>query len=137
MTRAENRSVYCGAVGGAINALRESGDDRRHRRRRHRCRDDDPDRRRQGHRDESVANGKHDDRRSGAFCVCLAGPGRIHYCAEKSGYAAISYAGVAVSPTLQRTLTLEHAVALRTIANVTSRSSASLGSPGRPPTSIR
>ena len=49
---------------------------------------------------------------------------------EKSGYDALSYAGVAVLADAQQTLTLTMRLALRTIASVTSRSAASLVRPG-------
>ncbi len=49
---------------------------------------------------------------------------------QKDGYAPLSYAGIAVLADAQQTLTFSLHVALKTIANVTSRSASSLVRPG-------
>jgi hypothetical protein len=66
----------------------------------------------------------------GHFAFVSLAPDEYTIALEKDGYAALSYAGVAVLADAQQTLTLSMRVALRTIANVTSRSSSSLVKPG-------
>ncbi len=66
----------------------------------------------------------------GHFAFVSLAPDEYTVSLSKAGYTPISYAGVAVFADAQQTLTLAMRVALRTIANVTSRSSSSLVRPG-------
>ena len=69
-----------------------------------------------------------DDR--GHFAFVSLAPDEYTISLEKSGYDALSYAGVAVLADAQQTVTLSMRLTLRTIASVTSRSAASLVKPG-------
>ncbi len=62
----------------------------------------------------------------GHFAFVSLAPDEYTISLESSGYAPASYAGVAVFADAQQTLTLAMQPALKTIANVTSRSSSSL-----------
>ncbi len=66
----------------------------------------------------------------GHFAFVSLAPDEYTIALQKTGYAPISYAGVAVFADAQQTLTLSLRIALKTIANVTSRSSSSLVRPG-------
>src|ERR1700733_14539448 len=66
----------------------------------------------------------------GHFAFVSRAPDEYTISLSKSGYEPLSYAGVAVLADAQQTLTLNMRVVLRTIANVTSRSSSSLVRPG-------
>ena len=66
----------------------------------------------------------------GHFAFVSLAPDEYTVALQKTGYEPLSYAGVAVLADAQQTLTLSMRVALRTIANVTSRSAASLVKPG-------
>ena len=66
----------------------------------------------------------------GHFAFVSLTPDEYTISLEKSGYDALSYAGVAVLADAQQTLTLNMRIALKTIASVTSRSSSSLVRPG-------
>jgi Carboxypeptidase regulatory-like domain/TonB dependent receptor-like, beta-barrel len=66
----------------------------------------------------------------GHFAFVSLAPDEYTIALEKSGYAPISYAGVAVFADAQQTLTLSLHAALKTIASVTSRSASSLVRPG-------
>src|SRR5579871_4286334 len=62
----------------------------------------------------------------GHFAFVSLAPDEYTIALEKSGYAPLSYAGVTVLADAQQTLSLSMRVALKTIANVTSRSASSL-----------
>ena len=66
----------------------------------------------------------------GHFAFVSLAPDEYTISLEKSGYAPLSYAGVAVLADAQQTLSLSMRIALKTIANVTSRSASSLVRPG-------
>jgi hypothetical protein len=66
----------------------------------------------------------------GHFAFVSLAPDEYTVSLQKTGYTPNSYAGVAVFADAQQTLTLSMRIALKTIANVTSRSSASLVRPG-------
>lgn len=66
----------------------------------------------------------------GHFAFVSLAPDEYTVSLQKEGYEPLSYAGVAVLADAQQTLTLQMRVALRTIANVTARSAASLVKPG-------
>ncbi len=66
----------------------------------------------------------------GHFAFVSLAPDEYTISLEKSGYDALSYAGVAVLADAQQTVTLSMRLTLRTIASVTSRSAASLVKPG-------
>ncbi|MGC1380335.1 MAG: TonB-dependent receptor [Candidatus Baltobacteraceae bacterium] len=66
----------------------------------------------------------------GRFAIVSLAPDEYTVALQKDGYAPISYAGVTVLADAQQTLTLSLHVALKTIANVTSRSASSLVKPG-------
>src|SRR5579863_10420182 len=66
----------------------------------------------------------------GHFAFVSLAPDEYTISLRKPGYAPVSYAGVAVFADAQQTLTLALHVALKTIANVTSRSASSLVRPG-------
>ncbi|HZY97380.1 MAG TPA: TonB-dependent receptor [Candidatus Cybelea sp.] len=66
----------------------------------------------------------------GHFAFVSLAPDEYTISLQKPGYTPSSYAGVAVFADAQQTLTLSMRIALKTIANVTSRSSASLVRPG-------
>jgi hypothetical protein len=66
----------------------------------------------------------------GHFAFVSLAPDEYTVSLSKAGYTPVSFAGVAVFADAQQTLTLAMRVALRTIANVASRSSSSLGRPG-------
>src|SRR5579863_2590140 len=66
----------------------------------------------------------------GHFAFVSLAPDEYTIGLQKVGYSPVSYAGVAVFADAQQTLTLSMRVALKTIANVTSRSASSLVRPG-------
>ncbi|MBV8067634.1 MAG: TonB-dependent receptor, partial [Candidatus Eremiobacteraeota bacterium] len=66
----------------------------------------------------------------GRFAFVSLAPDEYTISLQKNGYEPLSYAGVAVLADAVQTLTLSMRVALRTIANVTSRSGSSLVKPG-------
>jgi Carboxypeptidase regulatory-like domain/TonB dependent receptor-like, beta-barrel len=66
----------------------------------------------------------------GHFAFVSLAPDEYTLSLEKSGYAPVSFAGVAVFADAQQALTFSMRLALRTIASVTSRSSSSLVRPG-------
>ena len=66
----------------------------------------------------------------GHFAFVSLAPDEYTISLQKNGYEPLSYAGVAVFADAQQTLSLNMRVALKTIANVTSRSAASLVRPG-------
>ncbi|MBV8343809.1 MAG: TonB-dependent receptor [Candidatus Eremiobacteraeota bacterium] len=66
----------------------------------------------------------------GHFAFVSLAPDEYTISLKRAGYSPISYAGIAVFADAQQTLTLSMRVALKTIANVTSRSSSSLVRPG-------
>jgi len=66
----------------------------------------------------------------GHFAFVSLAPDEYTISLQKPGYEPLSYAGVAVLADAQQTLTLNMRVALKTIANVTSRSASSLVKPG-------
>jgi hypothetical protein len=66
----------------------------------------------------------------GHFAFVSLAPDEYTLALSKTGYEPASYAGVAVFADAQQTLTLSMRIALKTIANVTSRSAASLVRPG-------
>jgi hypothetical protein len=66
----------------------------------------------------------------GHFAFVSLAPDEYTIALQKSGYEPLSYAGVAVLADAQQTLSLSMRVTLKTIANVTSRSAASLVKPG-------
>jgi hypothetical protein len=66
----------------------------------------------------------------GHFAFVSLAPDEYTVSLQKPGYTPGSYAGVAVFADAQQTLTLSMRVALKTIANVTSRSASSLVRPG-------
>ncbi|HXO17674.1 MAG TPA: TonB-dependent receptor, partial [Candidatus Dormibacteraeota bacterium] len=66
----------------------------------------------------------------GHFAFVSLAPDEYTVALEKSGYAPVSYSGIAVFADAQQTLSLAMHVALKTIASVTSRSASSLVRPG-------
>jgi hypothetical protein len=66
----------------------------------------------------------------GHFAFVSLAPDEYTISLEKNGYAPLSYTGIAVLADAQQSLTFSLRVALRTIANVTSRSASSLVRPG-------
>src|SRR5580698_6808990 len=66
----------------------------------------------------------------GHFAFLSLAPDEYTIALQKTGYAPISYAGVAVFADAQQTLTLSMHLALKTIASVTSRRTSSLVRPG-------
>ncbi|MBV9700026.1 MAG: TonB-dependent receptor [Candidatus Eremiobacteraeota bacterium] len=66
----------------------------------------------------------------GRFAFVSLAPDEYTISLQKSGYSPASVAGIAVFADAQQTVTLSMRIALKTIANVTSRSSASLVRPG-------
>ncbi|MBV9719960.1 MAG: TonB-dependent receptor [Candidatus Eremiobacteraeota bacterium] len=62
----------------------------------------------------------------GHFAFVSLAPDEYTISLQKNGYTPLSYAGIAVLADAQQTLSLSMRVALRTIANVTSRSTSSL-----------
>ncbi len=62
----------------------------------------------------------------GHFAFVSLAPDEYTIALSKDGYAPVSYSGIAVFADAQQTLALSLRIALRTIANVTSRSSSSL-----------
>ena len=66
----------------------------------------------------------------GRFAFVSLAPDEYTISLHKSGYSPASVAGIAVFADAQQTVTLSMRIALKTIANVTSRSSASLVRPG-------
>src|SRR5579863_3914355 len=66
----------------------------------------------------------------GHFAFVSLAPDEYTIGLQKVGYSPVSYAGVAVFADAQQTLTLSMRVALKTIANVTSRSASRLVRPG-------
>jgi hypothetical protein len=66
----------------------------------------------------------------GHFAFVSLAPDEYTISLKKPGYSPASFAGVAVFADAQQTLTLSMRIALKTIANVTSRSASSLVRPG-------
>ncbi|MBV9263300.1 MAG: TonB-dependent receptor, partial [Candidatus Eremiobacteraeota bacterium] len=66
----------------------------------------------------------------GHFAFVSLAPDEYTISLEKSGYSPSSTAGIAVFADAQQTVTLSMRISLKTIANVTSRSAASLVRPG-------
>ena len=66
----------------------------------------------------------------GHFAFVSLAPDEYTISLQKTGYTPLSYAGVAVLADAQQTLSLSMRIALKTIANVTSRSASSLVKPG-------
>lgn len=66
----------------------------------------------------------------GHFAFVSLAPDEYTISLQKSGYSPASVAGIAVFADAQQTVTLSMRIALKTIANVTSRSGASLVRPG-------
>ncbi len=66
----------------------------------------------------------------GRFAFVSLAPDEYTISLQKTGYTPLSYAGVAVLADAQQTLSLSMRIALKTIANVTSRSASSLVRPG-------
>jgi hypothetical protein len=66
----------------------------------------------------------------GHFAFVSLTPDEYTIALKKSGYAPVSYTGVAVFADAQQTVALSMRVELKTIANVTSRSASSLVRPG-------
>ncbi len=129
MTRSDGISFA--GVDRRMHAMGQGGDDRRHQRRRDRGGDGDAD---CGRCQVTVTSPSQSastttDAR-GHFAFVSLAPDEYTVALKKSGYEPLSYAGVAVLADAQQTLTLSMRVALRTIANVTSRSAASLVKPG-------
>jgi len=66
----------------------------------------------------------------GHFAFVSLAPDEYTLSLEKTGYAPVSYSGIAVFADAQQALTFSMRLALRTIASVTSRSGSSLVRPG-------
>ena len=66
----------------------------------------------------------------GRFAFVSLEPDEYTISLEKTGYDSVSYGGLAVLADAQQTLSLNMRIALKTIANVTSRSTSSLVKPG-------
>src|SRR5579863_8914011 len=66
----------------------------------------------------------------GHFAFVSLAPDEYTISLKKPGYSPVSYAGISVFADAQQTLALSMRVALKTIANVTSRSASSLVRPG-------